>query len=128
MSDENTGANGPINVNKHVDLGTADSSEHSKSDPRAAAMEAARAAAAHVNPAAALPAAAPVDIAPPTGSVIVTELQEIKSQLTIVGTAVLTGVWLAGMLIGLLAYNYYRAKPKTVSNLDTESNGETDGE
>lgn len=105
--DENGKAPGPVDANSHIDMNAKDG--RSSVDPRAASLDEERKRAAA--------SALPLPEAPPVGpaeSIMVTELQEIKARLDVIGTAAFVGVWFLGVAVcyGIYIYVKHGEVPK----------------
>lgn len=113
MSDEQYGARGPVPVENHISDKPVGAAGHA--DPRAMALQREREIATTLDSA----------VADPTGSILLTELQEIRTKLDILGLVSITGIWLVGMCIGYAGFVYYKNYSATVA---VESETENDGE
>lgn len=96
MSDEQYGARGPVPVDVHVSDRPIGIEGHA--DPRAIALQQEREIANTLDSA----------VADPTGSILLTELQEIRAKLDLLGVVSITGIWLVGMCIGYAGFVYYK--------------------
>ena len=104
------GAPGPVEVDKHTSANPV--GREGAVDPRAAFLESERQAQTVLSGA----------IADPTGSILLTELQEVSRKLDMFGMAALTAIWLTGMTIGYAGYVYFKNNPSPVPvEAETES-------
>ena len=110
MSDEENFAPGPVDANAHTS-DEVPAEQRSSADPRASRIEAERNGQPPVVPN--VPSQNPDELFP-VESVIFQELSEIRAQLDMTATAVLTGIWLMGMIVGYGAFTYYKNRPLTV--------------
>ena len=85
------GARGPVPVESHVSASPVGRNGHA--DPRAVALAREREVANVLEGA----------VTDPTGSILLTELQELRAKIDLIGMVTLTGIWLAGMCIGYAA-------------------------